>query len=87
MDCNLPCNRYSEITVLVQTFVRSVYNWSKLEHKNVLPFLGYFVEGGEYPMLVSPWMENGSLLAYMDKVPKGTSTILMVRTTCTTRLT
>ncbi|KIO15921.1 hypothetical protein M407DRAFT_234846 [Tulasnella calospora MUT 4182] len=42
--------------------------WIQSKHANVLPFLGYQVIQGE-PRLVSPWMENGSLDAYLKFHP------------------
>jgi len=45
---------------------REIRIWASLEHENVLPLLGYFVEGEKkLPNLVSPWMVNGSLHEYM----------------------
>ncbi|OCB92096.1 kinase-like protein [Sanghuangporus baumii] len=43
--------------------------WSGLYHRNVLPLLGYVIEG-EYPSLISEWMENGTVSRYMRKHPK-----------------
>lgn len=40
--------------------------WSKLDHENILPLLGYFLEGQKaLPNLVSEWMEDGTLIDYM----------------------
>lgn len=42
--------------------------WSKLEHPNVLQLLGYVLEG-EYPCLVSRWMDNGTVPRYLTMNP------------------
>lgn len=41
-----------------------MYIWARLEHKNVLPLLGFFLEGGEFPHLISEWMVKGTLHDY-----------------------
>ncbi|KAG8900786.1 ubiquitin-protein transferase activating protein, partial [Tulasnella sp. 403] len=42
--------------------------WQKLQHPNILPFLGTAdVEGTLY--LVSPWVDNGSLPGYLKRNP------------------
>ena len=41
--------------------------WSNLHHQNVLMFLGYALEGGDYPLLVSEWMENGTVQTYVQR--------------------
>ncbi|KLO19298.1 WD40 repeat-like protein [Schizopora paradoxa] len=50
---------------VIKKLAREVYIWSKLEHENVLPLLGFFLEGGEFPHLVSEWMAKGTLRDYM----------------------
>ena len=44
--------------------------WSNLHHPNVLMFLGYALEGGDYPLLVSEWMENGTAKVYVHQHPQ-----------------
>ena len=49
--------------------------WKNLRHLNVLPFLGIVTQGpklldglqAEY--LVSPWMSNGHVRAYVNQLP------------------
>lgn len=44
--------------------------WSKLDHPNVLPLLGFFLEGPMMiPNLVSEWMRNGTVREYMRNRP------------------
>lgn len=50
-----------------QNFAKEIRVWARLFHKNILPLLGYMMEGN-YPSLVSTWMINGSLKAYMFKL-------------------
>ena len=52
--------------------------WSTLKHRNILPLLGYFVEGGEYPNFISMWMENGSLFEYMEDISGGVESLYIV---------
>ncbi|KDQ16790.1 hypothetical protein BOTBODRAFT_621432, partial [Botryobasidium botryosum FD-172 SS1] len=42
--------------------------WQNLHHPNILPFLG-LTALDSVTYLVSPWMENGDLLAYVRKNP------------------
>ena len=53
--------------------------WSNLRHPNVLMFLGYALEGGDYPLLVSEWMENGNALDYVKKYGDGVDRRDLVR--------
>ncbi|KAF8595616.1 kinase-like protein [Ceratobasidium sp. AG-I] len=47
---------------------RELYAWSKFKHENVLDLLGLALFRGEIAM-VSPWMENGDIIAYLLKKP------------------
>ena len=51
-----------------QLLVKEIRIWSRLAHKNILPFLGFIIEG-EYPSLISEWMENGTALNYVRENP------------------
>ncbi|KLO12884.1 kinase-like protein [Schizopora paradoxa] len=62
---------------VVKKLAREVYIWSKLKHKNVLPLLGCFLEGDEFPNLVSEWMVKGTLYDYMPNLPRGVWTVEM----------
>lgn len=42
--------------------------WMKLDHKNILPFLGIMESPQEF-YFVSPYQSNGSLKAYLNKHP------------------
>ncbi|KDN46663.1 hypothetical protein RSAG8_04043, partial [Rhizoctonia solani AG-8 WAC10335] len=46
---------------------REIHTWSKCDHPNVLHFLGLAEFRGQIGM-VAPWMENGSLPRYLEKV-------------------
>lgn len=39
--------------------------WSKLHHSNILAFVGYALESEDRPLLISEWMENGSVNKYV----------------------
>ncbi|CAE6460363.1 unnamed protein product [Rhizoctonia solani] len=45
---------------------REIYNWSKLEHKNIHKLLGVTMHEGRVGM-VSNWMENGTLQQYLKQ--------------------
>ena len=51
--------------------------WEKLKHKNVLPLLGIMMLDG-FPCMVSTWMENGTMNAYL-KVQSGANILRLVR--------
>lgn len=39
--------------------------WSRLHHPNILAFVGYTLESEDRPLLISEWMENGSVNKYV----------------------
>ncbi|KAL5522769.1 hypothetical protein ACEPAG_8787 [Sanghuangporus baumii] len=47
---------------------KELFVWSKLRHANILPLLG-FVKEGDYPSVISEWMENGTIKQYMKSSP------------------
>ncbi|KAL0574793.1 Rho guanine nucleotide exchange factor [Marasmius crinis-equi] len=53
----------------VSAFVREAMSWRESDHPNILPFDGvyYFDEDKQQICLVSPWMENGNLLKYLQE--------------------
>lgn len=46
--------------------MRELYNWSKMNHKNIHKLLGVIMFQGRLGM-VSRWMDNGHLREYIDK--------------------
>ncbi|KAG8723275.1 hypothetical protein FRC09_003987 [Ceratobasidium sp. 395] len=48
---------------------REGYNWSKFKHPNILQLLGVARHGDEV-VLVSPWVEHGTLLKYISRYPE-----------------
>ena len=58
--------------------MKEMYIWWKACHKNILPFLGYFIDEQGHTNFVSEWMDNGTLLEYMPKVERGKETLSMV---------
>ncbi|OAX31799.1 kinase-like protein [Rhizopogon vinicolor AM-OR11-026] len=46
---------------------RELGTWKRLHHVNILPLLGIARDFGPYISMVSPWLENGSLTAYLRK--------------------
>ncbi|KAI5115271.1 hypothetical protein M0805_001505 [Coniferiporia weirii] len=53
-------------TKLRTKLVRELYIWSKLDHSYILPLRGYYFEDNHYPCLVSMWMENDTVLKYLE---------------------
>lgn len=53
--------------------------WSKLKHTNILPLLGYIVDDSGLPALISEFIENGTVLKYIEANPEF-DIILMVYT-------
>ena len=53
-----------------QDFSREVLVWSQLSHPNVLPFLGASKTLFPSFCLISPWMNNGNILAYLKTHPE-----------------
>jgi serine/threonine protein kinase len=43
------------------------FKWKQLKHNHILPVYGITYGFGLVPAIVSPWMHNGSLSAYLDK--------------------
>ncbi|KAG9082691.1 hypothetical protein FS749_006646 [Ceratobasidium sp. UAMH 11750] len=64
----VPLNTDDEADKLPKRAARELYTWSKCQHLNVLPLLGLAQVQGQIRM-VSLWMENGSLPAYLAKHP------------------
>lgn len=60
----------------MRSFARELRIWTNLNHPNILPCLGFAVDGNS-PRLVSQWMENGNLIQYLEKNP-GTNRMDMV---------
>ena len=50
----------------MRSFAREMIIWTSLQHDNVLSCLG-FAEHNDLPALVSEWMENGNVIAYLTK--------------------
>ncbi|TDL17329.1 kinase-like protein [Rickenella mellea] len=58
---------FSDLTELHKSIALELRLWARLSHPNVLPLLGYCLNFGPYPALISEWMENGTVLEYLEK--------------------
>jgi hypothetical protein len=38
-----------------------------LDHRNVIPLLGTTMDYGDFPAMVCPWVENGSLTDFLNR--------------------
>ncbi|KAG5723682.1 Dual specificity protein kinase pyk1, partial [Termitomyces sp. T112] len=52
-----------------KAFLREVLLWSRLNHPNILPYLGAQVSEGLRFVLISPWMSNGNLRSFLKVNP------------------
>ena len=67
MTC-LVVNRSERLndTVVTKSVEKEIRISSKLRHPNIVQFLGLVIEDG-YPLLISEWVENGTLNDYLEK--------------------
>ena len=49
----------------VKELLRECSKMYKFDHPNVLSLIGVCLDGGTAPFLIVPFMDNGSLLAYL----------------------
>lgn len=56
--------------MIVQTIIKELKIWSRLDHQNILQLRGYTLDDGEFPALVSEWMTNGTMLEYLKLNPQ-----------------
>ncbi|KAL5526660.1 hypothetical protein ACEPAF_8384 [Sanghuangporus sanghuang] len=54
---------------LAKSLAREMRIWSKLDHPNILPLLGYMLES-DYPSLISEWMEFGTVRNFLNNHPE-----------------
>ena len=52
---------------LVQDLLKECVRMYDFDHPNVLKLLGVCLDGGPAPYIIMPYMENGSLSAYLKK--------------------
>lgn len=52
---------------MIQGLLNECTKMSSFDHPNVLPLVGVCVDGGTAPFIIMPYMDNGSLLAYLRK--------------------
>ncbi|KDQ09418.1 hypothetical protein BOTBODRAFT_36998 [Botryobasidium botryosum FD-172 SS1] len=64
--------------VMERRMKREMGVWGRLDHPNVLPFIGWHTLGPTSYM-VSPWMENGDALAYVTWNPQANRLQLLVQ--------
>ncbi|KAF8835496.1 kinase-like protein, partial [Paxillus ammoniavirescens] len=46
---------------------QEIRTWLHLDHINVLPVFGFILGLGQFPAMVCPWLENGSLTSYLER--------------------
>ncbi|KAJ7861035.1 kinase-like domain-containing protein [Mycena leptocephala] len=65
----------SDVEALLKEFGREALIWRQLCHPNLLPFFGLYYFQGRL-CLVSPWMENGHIRAFLKKETYETDSLL-----------
>ncbi|KAJ8094292.1 Rho guanine nucleotide exchange factor [Marasmius tenuissimus] len=60
----------SDVGQLVKEYMREAIVWQQLRHPNLLPFLGIYHLSENELCLVSPWMERGNLVTYLQNTPR-----------------
>jgi len=53
-------------TRFIKRLRREVKIWARLHHEHILPLLGLVRDFGSVPGLVSPWMDNGTLVSFLQ---------------------
>lgn len=53
---------------LLQRLTKELDIWMALEHPNIMPLLGFVLEGG--PCIISQWCKNGNIADYIIRHPE-----------------
>jgi len=59
----------SQMEEILRRLKREVDVWSRLDHKNLLPFIGICDDIAPWPVLVSPFYKAGHIQKYLSKHP------------------
>lgn len=51
---------------ITQRLLTDIHARTQLRHDNLLPLLGFSYDFGQFPAMVSPWMNNGTLNTYLQ---------------------
>ncbi|KAF5349262.1 hypothetical protein D9756_009439 [Leucocoprinus leucothites] len=72
----------SHINTAMRVFLKEAVLWKQLQHPNLLPFYGVYRLDDQYGRicLVSPWMENGTVVEYLHCNPN-VDRLLLIRDT------
>src|SRR6267154_4259131 len=54
----------SYLTMRSKRLIREIKIWGRLQNDHILPLLGLVQGHGPLPSLVSPWMDNGTLVEF-----------------------
>ncbi|KAG1726248.1 kinase-like domain-containing protein [Suillus paluster] len=61
------CLYYGYIMVAVKVFRRELGIWKRLQHSNILKFMGITRGFGSSVALVAPWIDNGTLTSFLKR--------------------
>ncbi|KAG6329591.1 hypothetical protein ID866_9497 [Astraeus odoratus] len=64
----VPPGGISRDETIIQCFLHEVHSWSKLSHKNILPYFGITTQLNLTVSLVSQWMYKGNAREYVQDV-------------------
>ncbi|KAI5115408.1 hypothetical protein M0805_001221 [Coniferiporia weirii] len=53
-----------------KSIAKEINTWSEFTHPNIVPLIGFILEGNGLPALVSTWMDNGPVLQYVRSHPE-----------------
>ncbi|TDL15887.1 kinase-like protein [Rickenella mellea] len=62
----------------LQAFSDAIKDWSRLNHRNIVSFLGYTLTEEGFPSLITPWVCNLSVIEYV-KANGEADTVHMVK--------
>jgi len=57
----------SHLTMISDRLIREIKVWGRLQNDHILPLLGLFQGYGPLPGLVSPLMDNGTLVEFLHR--------------------
>ncbi|KXN87401.1 hypothetical protein AN958_08832 [Leucoagaricus sp. SymC.cos] len=74
----------SEINKMLKVYAKEAVLWGHLHHVNIVPFYGIYNinDGSQRICLVSPWMDNGNVVIYLERKPQAARKPLIADIIC-----
>jgi len=59
----------ADLTKIIKRLRQEIKVWARLQHEHILPLLGFVRDftRSHVPSLVSPWMDNGTLVDFLKR--------------------